>query len=376
MIPIFCVSSTSSPNSATNLARCMDKGLYKDSRYAEGIDCVLTLNGRSLYIYLQNPQNELIIWTPELATARLHGATLLLQHRRRAEQSVECIGQAALHIADAWTRPAPPKPKGRTSRRVYTFFLLVCLAILLLGVLAYIYLLPWLASRAVALVPVSTEAAMGEQIAQVYDAQSSPGDSANYYANAFLNELHVSSPYTLKVSVIRSPEINAFAVPGGHIYIYTGLLDRMQDYRQLAALLGHELAHVQGRHSLKSMMRQAASGLVIATVFGDVSGLSPWLVSRADDFRQLDYSRSLESEADAEGVQLMQREHIDVQGMLSLLELLNKEAGEVPGLMKYLSTHPDTQQRIDDVRERITHGTYAADPHPELERLFARLQRH
>lgn len=217
---------------------------------------------------------------------------------------------------------------------------------------------------------------MGEQIAQVYDAQSSPGDSANYYANAFLNELHVSSPYTLKVSVIRSPEINAFAVPGGHIYIYTGLLDRMQDYRQLAALLGHELAHVQGRHSLKSMMRQAASGVVIATVFGDVSGLSPWLVSRADDFRQLDYSRSLESEADAEGVQLMQREHIDVQGMLSLLELLNKEAGEVPGLMKYLSTHPDTQQRIDDVRERITHGTYAADPHPELERLFARLQRH
>jgi len=115
------------------------------------------------------------------------------------------------------------------------------------------------------------------------------------------------------------------------------------------ALLGHEATHVIKRHSLKSILSSATSGLLLGYFFGDIYGLSGWAVSKADEFKQLDYSRDLEAEADQNGLQLMISNQVSPKGMLDLLEVLKKESTEVPAMMKYLSTHPEIEARIEAV---------------------------
>ena len=144
----------------------------------------------------------------------------------------------------------------------------------------------------------------------------------------------------------------------------------MKTAPELVALLGHEVTHVTERHSLKSMFRGAASGIFISMIFGDVS---TWLLSKADEFRQMDYSRELETEADNNGLKIMLLNHVDPQGMLALLNILKNESVEQPALMKYLSTHPDTQARIDNIAANP--GIHAgSQANQMLEESFKRLQ--
>src|SRR5690606_36345304 len=113
---------------------------------------------------------------------------------------------------------------------------------------------------------------------------------------------------------VDSEEVNAFALPGGKIFVYSGILEKMGSYKELTALLGHEISHVTNRHSLKSMSRNVASSLVLSSVFGDAGGLSVNLISKVNEFKSLDYSRDLETEADNEGLQVMLDNKVDPQG--------------------------------------------------------------
>lgn len=172
--------------------------------------------------------------------------------------------------------------------------------------------------------------------------------------------------------MLKSPEINAFAVPGGNIFVYSGIVEKMGSYEELAALLGHEASHVKKRHSLKSICRSAASGLFIAAMFGDISGISAGIISQADEFRQLQYSRELETEADLEGLNVMRENNIDGQGMVRLLQLLEKEAVRMPRLMKYVSTHPETDERISVVKTNLDQTSHASSE--EMKSIFEELK--
>ena len=179
--------------------------------------------------------------------------------------------------------------------------------------------------------------------------------------------------YPIKTEVIRSNEINAFALPGGRIFVYSGIIEKMKSYEELVALLSHESSHVTHRHSLKSMSRSAAGSIVVATVFGDVGEISAGLISKADEFRQLGYSRELETEADTEGLKTMVNNRVSGYGMLHLLELLKKEAAEVPALLTYVSTHPDTDARISSVSEQAA-ARQVFEHNEKLASLFKSLQ--
>jgi predicted Zn-dependent protease len=198
-------------------------------------------------------------------------------------------------------------------------------------------------------VPIETEVRLGESIAGMYEEQGEVNDSASYYVGEFVKRLDLDDTYKIDVKVLESKDINAFALPGGKIFIYSGIIDKMSSYEELVALLGHEVTHVTNRHSLKSICRSAATSIFIASLFGDVTGVSSGILSQADEFRQLHYSRELETEADANGVNLMVQNKVSPQGMIDLLELLKNESVEMPQFMKYLSTHPDTDSRINNV---------------------------
>jgi len=228
---------------------------------------------------------------------------------------------------------------------------LIFLIIAIAGVAIFtlFYVLPWAAEKASALIPVTTEMQIGESLAEAFTRGSDKNDSATYYVRQFVQELDLDDTYKIDVQVIESEDINAFALPGGKIFIYTGILAKMDSYEELVALLGHEVTHVVKRHSLKSICRSAASGLVISGLFGDVSGITAGILSQADQFKQLDYSRELETEADNNGLNVMLQNKVEPKGMLDLLKLLKEEEIEMPQFMKYLSTHPDTDSRISTI---------------------------
>jgi len=242
-----------------------------------------------------------------------------------------------------------------------------------LGVYILFYVLPWLGEKAANLIPVEAEVMLADNISEAYNWQNNKNDSANYYMHQFVNQLDLNDTYKINVSVIESKEINAFALPGGKIFVYSGILDKMNSYEELVALLGHEVTHITNRHSLKSICRGATTSLVIAGLFGDVDGITAGILSKADEFKQLDYSRELETEADNNGLAIMLQNKVDPKGMLDLLNLLKEESVETPQFMKYLSTHPDTDSRISNVSSNTSVSTDFPE-NIKLKKLFEKLK--
>ncbi len=328
----------------------MSPGTYQYESSGVRESCEVTFAGNKIYIYFTAAGKELLIW--DLASLEscvyVDGGLKIIKDRVPG-QSLECTGNLAQTIFRAWTNPVRSEPAGRP-KKVMLFFVSCLLAILLVGLLCYVYLLPWIAGKAAGLVPEELEIRLGENLSKAYLAEGQLDDSATFYANRFVKHLNFQSPYPLHIYVLKSEEINAFAVPGGNIFIYSGLAGKMSSYEELVALLCHESTHVIKRHSLKSIMSSAASGVILSAFFGDMNGLSLWAVSKADEFKQLDYSRDLESEADAHGLKLMVQNEVSSKGMTDLLLTLEKESAEMPAMMKYLSTHPETAARISAVK--------------------------
>lgn len=163
-----------------------------------------------------------------------------------------------------------------------------------------------------------------------------------------------------KFHVIESREINGLSLPGGHIYITTGLLKIAND-GELASVLAHEVGHIAARHSLKTLKKRQEYN-DIAKLIGDVTGV-------AGDFgrdlgvaagRMLGegfltiHSRDEEREADYLGVRGMAKAGFDPQGMVTMFQKLQRVQGQTPDLItSLLSDHPDVQERIDNTRYEI-----------------------
>jgi predicted Zn-dependent protease len=143
--------------------------------------------------------------------------------------------------------------------------------------------------------------------------------------------------------VIRDPSPNAFAFPNGQIYVHTGMLARMGDESELAALLAHEINHAAGHHTILSH-RITAKRLAIGVFGGALGSL----------MGQLRYSRQLEQEADDRAARLMQDTPYDPHAMTDLLEILNRDfEGLDPRYASVWTTHPDPVQRIEASRQNV-----------------------
>ncbi|HEX5702033.1 MAG TPA: M48 family metallopeptidase [Pyrinomonadaceae bacterium] len=163
-----------------------------------------------------------------------------------------------------------------------------------------------------------------------------------------------------KFHVIESREINGFALPGGHIYITTGLLKLAND-NELASVLGHEVGHIAARHSLKTLKRRqeynafAKSVGELTGVAGDIGrDLGVTLTQIFNEGVLTIHSRDEEREADYLGVRTMAKAGFDPQGMVTMFQKLQRVKGQTPDLISsLLSDHPDVQERIDNTRYEI-----------------------
>jgi beta-barrel assembly-enhancing protease len=324
-------------------------GTYTNSNTGVSVNCRLVLFTDKLYIYLDDNKNTLLIWNLHHSDFQWSGSTLTIS---KSGETLTCSGDIAHQVMilnSSQSIKSIPKKKFEI-KTVHVFFLMLGMLIVAAALFVYFYLVPWIAEKSATLVPLDIEVKIGEKIAEGLTQGAIENDSVNYYAERFVKQLDLDTEYPVKLQVLESEEINAFALPGGKIFIYSGLLEKMDSAQQLVALIGHELTHVTKQHSLKSIFRGAAAGVVLGGLFGDAGGISSWVLSKADEFKQLEYSRDLETEADNNGIDLMIKNKVDPQGMLDLLYLLQREGQEMPGLMKYLSTHPDTEARIQSIK--------------------------
>ena len=192
------------------------------------------------------------------------------------------------------------------------------------------------------------------------------------YINDFFSSLDVPSDYAIRITVVDNNESNAFAMPGGHIVVYSKLLDGLNSYPELAALLLHEYAHVQNRHSLKSMFRSLSYSILLALVVGDLSAVGGVLINNASNLENLSYSRSLEKEADENAASLMAARRIDCDGFIRLFQFLQREnKNEVS---EWISSHPDLNKRMRNIREHKGCSQQTTSQHELLQVLFAKLK--
>ncbi len=154
------------------------------------------------------------------------------------------------------------------------------------------------------------------------------------------------SPYTFRVMVVDDPTLNALAAPGGYIVIFRGLLERTHSPEELAGVLAHEMQHILHRHATRALLQHASTGLLLAALTGDATGAAAFGLESARTLATLQYSRAHEEEADAAGMRMLLAAGIDPAGMISFFEQLRKESRGSPALLKYLSTHPSTEERI------------------------------
>ncbi len=323
-----------------------EKGFYNDGKSSLPIPCSYTLSEKEVHIQLNGLDEKKISWNlKDLSSAEPSASSFLFTHKNLS--SLMGTGPLAKEMNERFQANLMQKRErqGILSNGSIYFIIGITFSVIVLAALLYVYVLPWVAEKAVVLVPVETEISLGESITENLTGESTTNDSVNYYLEKFVSRLDLDKTYPIKVRVIVSEEINAFAIPGGNIFIYSGLLEKMESPEELVALIGHEVTHVTERHSLKSILRSVASSLLFTVLLGDASGLA----SQADQFKQLDYSRELETEADKNGLAIMVKNGMQPDGMIRLLQILKKESEETPQLMKYLSTHPETEERIKSI---------------------------
>jgi predicted Zn-dependent protease len=152
--------------------------------------------------------------------------------------------------------------------------------------------------------------------------------------------------------VLRDPSPNAFALPNGHVYVHTGMLARLDDEDQLAALLAHEINHVAGHHGIiehRATRKKTIAGMVIGS-------LGPWggMISLGLQTSVYGYSRELEQEADDRAIEVLLASRYDPHALPDVLDTLGRDyEGLNPRTSTVWSTHPEVRARAETSRALV-----------------------
>ena len=158
--------------------------------------------------------------------------------------------------------------------------------------------------------------------------------------------------------IVDSPDVNAFAIPGGFIYINRGLIERATSMSQVAGVIGHEIGHVTMRHSIKQMQKAQGTnfGVTAVCILTSVcnSEATQAMINIGASAAFATFSRQDEDEADAEGVKYMVAAGIDPHGIPEMFQILLDERSRKPGALDaWFRSHPLEESRIAAAKARI-----------------------
>ncbi|MEG3618202.1 M48 family metallopeptidase [Magnetovibrio sp. PR-2] len=221
-----------------------------------------------------------------------------------------------------------------------------------IAVIAGVYFaIPVITKGIVAIVPPSVEVRLGDGsskaiVDMVASAKDKPlcdkpqGSTAlGRMTDTLANHTDGSFPY--RVKVLNVDMSNAIALPGGHIFLFKGLLEKAETPEEIAGVLAHEMAHVDLRHSLHGLVHQAGLGVLSDMMFGGSSmgSLSGFVVGAS-------YTREAEAAADEQAVRTLRDAGISTQGFAAFFERLHSQEAKAGfGLPAFMSTHPPSDKR-------------------------------
>lgn len=233
----------------------------------------------------------------------------------------------------------------------------------------YVAVLPWvLAACATAgpnkgqlnLVSLQEEWQLGSQLHRDVSRQLTIVNDpvANEYVNRIGRQLAARTYYRelpWNFHIVQDPAINAFAIPGGHIYVHSGLIKATDNAAELASVLGHELSHGVARHGTENLTKQYGFGIVAGLVLGNNPAVYQQLLAQiVGGGLFAKYSRDAEREADRLGMDAMYAAGYDPTGMVTMFqELLAQQRSSPGGVAKFFSSHPLTEERIANARAQM-----------------------
>lgn len=258
-----------------------------------------------------------------------------------------------LHKAPAGRPSRWPRVVGWTAAALASIYLII------------FHLIPALADQLAVLIPPDAEVAMGEEMVEQFADLLTEGEDARFCASpagdralaAMTDRLaaHAESHVPLTVRVLDHSMINAFALPGGQIVIFEGLLREAESPEEVAGVLAHEIGHVVARDPTRLTLRSAGSAGILGLILGDFTGATV-TVALSEALLRSGYQRGAEAEADEFAAALLAAEALPTGPFAGFFLKLKEKFGDAPKFLTHLSTHPDLAGRAEKTQAADTVG--------------------
>lgn len=347
--------------------------IFFDGKTSTGHRVELQVNDRTGEFRFHPSGFNPVIWQLDDLRYERYGNYIELKHRNDSLAFLQIDDAVFIDsFIEHLKRKSKMSPYERLISLGFKKHLLIAVSLFALIVAAYLLLLPVVAEKAVTFIPLSFDKYLGSSFMSDYMNEHSVDTTRSLLLNDFAEELELNNVQALNFTVVDSEVVNAFALPSGDIVIFSGLLDKMQSYEELAGLIGHEVIHINGRHSLRMLCKNLAGYIFLSVLFSDINGIMGLIAENAHNLNSLSYSREYEREADYGGVSLMIQNKINPEGMLQLFDRLQESSKlTVPEL---LSTHPVTDERIRYIKTYIEEQNYQTEANESLSLLFSLLK--
>lgn len=235
----------------------------------------------------------------------------------------------------------------------------ITLAVIFFGYITYVS--PFVGERAANLVSKDMEAALGQNAFNQMGPTLDIDSTKTVLLQEFYEVCGFDSEYDIQLHFSNNQIVNAFALPGGKIVIFDGLVQRMESWEELAGLIGHEKAHVDQKHAVKNLTRSLSSYIVFSAMLGDASGVSSILIENVNMLNEMANSRAYETEADMEGLETLRQLKIKPEAMQDLFKRLMTEKETPPTNAEKDSLVLDIQKHDSLKEDTATHQNATLD---------------
>lgn len=169
------------------------------------------------------------------------------------------------------------------------------------------------------------------------------------------------SDWGFEFRIVDNDVANAFALPGGYITIHSALIAQSETPEQVAGVLAHEMAHVTRRHGLLRVAHSLGTMAAVSVLFGDLGGLESIALDLFTLSRVNGYSQDMETDADAQGTQMLIAAGIDPAGLAEFFRTMKHDHGDMPNALSWASTHPQFDARIEALEAQLEQARIDGD---------------
>lgn len=345
-------------------------GIYFDGKSSLPQEVKLMFNPQTQLLYIQNGFYHRFEWKLTDIEVSQNGEMLSIIRKDHPEESIT-IQDA--HFAQHFYQFKNVGWYQKLLNQSKAFYLGLTTVFIGFLLVSYFFIIPYIGEKSIEIIPESYDQELGELAYQEMISEEEIDQNKTKILDEFVKELKFSSSKPLKFTIVKSDEVNAFALPNGDIVIFTGILKKMNSYEELVALIGHEATHVHHRHSMKMLGRKLSGYIFISTILGDANGVVTAIGENAHALHSLSYSRHYEEDADNGAFNTLKINKVNPKGMVDLFKTIdNKDDSIIP---EFISTHPITKNRISNTEKLIKENPYPFVENTKLHQLFLSLKK-